>query len=76
MTIYKKVIKEYYLPSGTVSLNSSLLTRLLEYAKETSNVTDEHIHKIVELALEWNEEYEVLNMDCYQALITGLRPTE
>ena len=73
--MYKKVIKEYYTPSDALVLNSSLLTRLLEYVKETPALTDVEIHKLVEVATAWNDKYDVLNMDCYQSLISGTKPS-
>ena len=73
--MYKKIIKEYYTPSDALVLNSSLLTRLLEYVKETPALTDVEIHKLVELASAWNEKYDILNMDCYQSLISGTKPS-
>lgn len=74
--MYKKVIqKKYYLPSDALVLNSSLLTRVLEYIKETPTITDVEIHKLVETALAWNDKYDVLNMDCYQSLIGGTKPS-
>lgn len=73
--MYKKVIKEYYTPSDALVLNSSLFTRLLEYIKETPALTDVEIHKLVELATAWNEKYDILNMDCYQSLISGTKPS-
>jgi hypothetical protein len=72
--ITKKVIKEYYLPSDAVSMNTALVLRLLEYVKETPALTDVELHKIVETARKWNEEYSVLNMDAYQSIITGVSP--
>ena len=73
--MYKKVIeKKYYLPSDALVLNTSLLARLLEYVKETPALTDEAIHKLVEVASAWNDKYEVLNMDCYSSLISGTPP--
>ena len=66
--MYKKVIeKKYYLPSDALVLNTSLLARILEYVKETPALTDEAIHKLVEVASAWNDKYEVLNMDCYSS---------
>ena len=74
--MYKKVIeKKYYLPSDALVLNTSLLSRVLEYVKETPALTDEALHKLVEVASAWNDKYEVLNMDCYSSLITGTLPT-
>ena len=74
--MYKKVIeKKYYLPSDALVLNTSLLARVLEYVKETPALTDEALHKLVEVASAWNDKYEVLNMDCYSSLITGTLPT-
>ena len=73
--MYKKVIeKKYYLPSDALVLNSSLLSRILEYVKETPALTDIAIHKLVETASAWNDKYEVLNMDCYSSLISGTPP--
>lgn len=73
--MYKKVIeKKYYLPSDALVLNTSLLTRILEYVKETPALTDEALHKLVEVASAWNDKYEVLNMDCYSSLISGTPP--
>lgn len=73
--MYKKVIeKKYYLPSDALVLNTSLLARILEYVKETPALTDEAIHKLVEVASAWNDKYEVLNMDCYSSLISGTMP--
>ena len=71
--LYKKT-KEYYLPPGTLCFNSSLFIRLLEYVKETPTLTDIDIHKLAEIAHEWNEKYHVLNMDAYQSIISGTRP--
>ena len=74
--MYKKVTeKKYYLPSDALVLNTSLLARVLEYVKETPALTDEAIHKLVEVASAWNDKYEVLNMDCYSSLISGTPPT-
>ncbi len=74
--MYKKVIeKKYYLPSDALVLNTSLLARVLEYVRETPALTDEAIHKLVEVASAWNDKYEVLNMDCYSSLISGTMPT-
>ena len=72
--MYKKVIKEYYTPSNALVMHSALLTRLLEYIKETPAITDVEIHKLVEMAAAWNEKYDILNMDCYQSLISGTKP--
>jgi len=73
--MYKKVIeKKYYLPSDALVLNTSLLARILEYVKETPALTDEALHKLVEVASAWNDKYEVLNMDCYSSLISGTPP--
>jgi hypothetical protein len=72
--MYKKVIKEYYTPSNALVMHSSLLVRLLEYIKETPAITDVEIHKLVEVATAWNEKYDILNMDCYQSLISGTKP--
>jgi hypothetical protein len=71
----KKVIKEYYLPSDAVCMNTALVMRLLEFIKENPTIADVDIHKIVETARKWNEEYSVLNMDAYQSIITGASPT-
>lgn len=73
--MYKKIIHEYYTPSDALVLNSSLLTRLLEYVKETPSLTDVDLHKLVETAWAWNEKYDILNMDCYQSLISGTKPS-
>jgi len=72
--ITKKIIKEYYLPSDAVAMNTALFMRLLEYIKENPALTDVELHKIVEVAKKWNEEYHVLNMDAYQSIITGVSP--
>lgn len=72
--MYKKVIKEYYTPTNALVLHSSLFLRLLEYIKETPALTDEEIHKLVDVATAWNEKYDILNMDCYQSLISGTLP--
>lgn len=72
--MYKKIIKEYYTPSDALILNSSLFIRLLEYIKETPAITDVEIHKLAEVAAAWNEKYDILNMDCYQSLISGTKP--
>lgn len=69
--LYKKIIKEYYHPPGTLCMNTSLATRLFEYIKETPTLTDVDIHRLVESAIAWNEKYDVLNMDAYQSLISG-----
>jgi hypothetical protein len=71
--LYKKT-KEYYLPPGTLCFNAPLLIRLLEYIKETPELTDEEIHKLVETAQKWNEKYHTLNMDAYQSIISGTSP--
>lgn len=74
--MYKKVIeKKYYLPSDALVLNSTLFTRLLEYVKETPTITDVDIHKLVEVALAWNDKYDSLNMDCYQSIISNTLPS-
>lgn len=72
--MYKKVIKEYYHPPGTLCVNQSLFIRLMEYIKETPSLTDIDIHKLADTAGAWNEKYDVLNMDAYQSIITGTRP--
>lgn len=72
--ITKKVIKEYYLPSDAVAMNTALFMRLLEYVKENPALTDVQLHKIVEIAKKWNEEYHVLNMDAYESIVTGVSP--
>lgn len=73
--MYKKVIKEYYTPSNALVIHSTLLLRLLEYVKETPALTDAEIHKLVDMAAAWNEKYDVLNMDCYQSLISNTMPS-
>jgi hypothetical protein len=72
--MYKKVIKEYYTPPNAVVIQDALLIRLLEYIKETPSITDVEIHKLVEVAVAWNQKYDVLNMDCYQSLISKTLP--
>jgi hypothetical protein len=72
--MYKKVIKEYYTPPNAVVIQDALLIRLLEYIKETPSKTDVEIHKLVEVAVAWNQKYDVLNMDCYQSLISKTLP--
>lgn len=72
--MYKKVIKEYYHPPGTLCLNQSLFLRLMEYVKEHPAMTDVEIHRIAELAGAWNEKYDVLTMDAYQSIISGVSP--
>ena len=73
--MYKKVIKEYYTPPNALVMNSSLVMRLFEYIKETPTLTDVDLHKLIDTAAEWNEKYDVLNMDCYQSLISGTEPS-
>lgn len=73
--LYKKTIKKYYTPPGTICLNQSLLLRLLEYIKENPTITDAEIHKVVEVAANWSQKYETLNMDAYQSIISGVNPT-
>lgn len=73
--MYKRTIeKRYYHAPDAITLNSTLLTRILEYVKETPALTDEAIHKLVEVALAWNDKYDTLNMDCYSSLISGTLP--
>lgn len=73
--MYKKVtVKKYYHPPDSLVLNSSLMIRLLEYIKENPAITDEAIHKLVEVALLWNNKYDSLNMDCYSSLISSTPP--
>lgn len=72
--MYKKVIKEYYTPPNAVVIQDALLIRLMEYIKETPSITDEEIHKLAEVAVAWNQKYDVLNMDCYQSLISKTMP--
>lgn len=72
--MYKKVIKEYYTPPNAVVIQDALLIRLMEYIKETPAITDVDIHKLVEVAVAWNQKYDVLNMDCYQSLISKTMP--
>ena len=72
--MYKKVIKEYYTPPNAVVIQDALLIRLLEYIKETPSITDVEIHKLVEVAVAWNQKYDILNMDCYQSLISKTLP--
>ena len=73
--MYKKITKEYYTPSNALVLNDALFIRLLEYVKDTPAITDVEIHKIAEVAAAWNAKYDVLNMDCYQSLISGTKPS-
>ena len=73
--MYKKITKEYYTPSDALVINHSLFVRLLEYIKETPAITDVEIHKLAELAAAWNDKYDILNMDCYQSLISGTKPS-
>jgi len=74
--MYKKTIeKHYYHPPDALVTTTSLFTRVLEYVKETPALTDEAIHKLVEVATAWNEKYDTLNMDCYSSLISGTMPT-
>lgn len=72
--LYKKTTKEYYLPSDALCLNTSILTRLFEYIKETPNLTDVDLHRLVETSKKWNEKYHVLNMDAYQSIVSGVSP--
>lgn len=72
--LYKKTTKEYYLPSDALCLNTALLLRLFEYIKETPNLTDIDLHKLVETSRKWNEEYHVLTMDAYPSIISGTNP--
>lgn len=72
--LYKKTTKEYYLPGDALCLNISLLLRLFEYVKENTALTDVDIHKLVDTAKKWSEEYHVLNMDAYQSIISGASP--
>lgn len=71
--LYKKT-KEYYTPGDALCINMSLLLRLFEHVKETPTLTDIEIHKLVDTAKKWNEEYHVLNMDAYQSIISGTSP--
>lgn len=71
---YKKVTKEYYTPANALVLQSSLFLRLLEFVKETPTLTDIDLHKLVDNASAWNEKYDILNMDCYQSLVSGTPP--
>jgi hypothetical protein len=73
--MYKKITHEHYLPADALVLNTSLLTRLLEYIKEKPSITSEEIHKLVEAATVWNTKYDTLNMDCYSSLISGTVPS-
>lgn len=73
--LYRKTIKEYYNPPGTLCMNQSLLLRLLEYVKEQPGLPDVEIHKLVDTATKWSEKYETLNMDAYQSIISGVNPT-
>lgn len=73
--LYKKTIKEYYLPPDSLCFNTSLILRLFEYIKENPGLTDIDIHKIVDTAHKWSAEYHILNMDAYQSIITGAVPS-
>ena len=72
--LYKKTIKEYYKPPGTLCMNQSLFIRLLEYIKETPTLQDIDLHRIAETTGKWSDKYEVLNMDAYQSIVTGVVP--
>jgi hypothetical protein len=72
--LYKKTIKEYYSPPGTLCMNQSLFLRLLEYVKENPALQDVELHKLMETATKWSDKYETLNMDAYQSIITGVVP--
>jgi hypothetical protein len=72
--LYKKTIKEYYSPPGTLCMNQALFLRLLEYVKENNTLPDTEIHKLVETAVKWSHEYDTLTMEAYQSIITGVVP--
>lgn len=69
-------IKKYYdddnddMPSA-VDIDTPLLLRLLEFARETST-TDIALHKIVENLLKLKNEYDVLTMECYEKAVANV----
>lgn len=69
-------IKKYYdedddMPSA-VDIDTPLLLRLMEFARETTT-TDVDLHKIIENLLKLKPEYDTLTMECYDKVIENVK---
>lgn len=70
-------IKKYYdednddMPSA-VDIDTPLLLRLLEFARE-STTTDVDLHKIIENLLKLKMEYDTLTMECYDKVVADVK---
>lgn len=58
--------------ASAVDIDTPLLLRLLEFARE-STTTDVDLHKVIENLLKLKSEYDTLTMECYDQVVANVK---